>query len=93
MSSRARIPDEGARLTERGMLTATSRLFLNVLQGIIDSKIALIYVPKRFDSLELLNEAIPFPYEDMTVQVTNQGKAIYKNDQWVKESDDTTPIT
>ena len=93
MSSRARIPDGGARLTDRGILTPTSRLFLNVLQGIIDSTIALIVVPKRFDSLTLLNEAIPFPHKDMTVQVTNQGKAIYKNDKWVKESDDTTPIT
>ena len=92
----SRLADVNQPIVSRlGILTNSMRLFLNVLQRIIDIDIALPYRFERFDSLILLNDRYPNPQPDQSAMVTGQGLAIYKGSAsaWVLASDDTTLIT
>ena len=97
--SLSNIPDDTQPLVNsRGILLSSPRLFLNVLQGIIDRAIAISYVFERYDSLSSLDLRYPKPNPDMSAIVTGQGLAIFKaslgpSGTWVLASDDATPIT
>lgn len=82
-------------INEFGLLLEAPRLFLDVLQRIIDSNIELFYRVRDFDSLELLESTIKGPRNNMLVMVNGQGLARYKlsTTTWVLAADDTTPIT
>lgn len=87
------IPDQNQPLVDKeGKLLESPRLFLDTLQRIINRTIAIFYVVPRFDSLALLNAAIPNPPNDALANVTGQGLATFKSGTWVKTSDDTTAI-
>jgi len=89
----SRIPDKNEPLTISGFLNNPSRLFLNVLQRIIDRDIEISYRFERYDSLILLNEQYPNPNPNMTAVVSGQGLAIYKDGVgWVLAADDVTLI-
>ena len=79
----------------KGILLGAPRLFLQVLQDIIDGAIELPYRVLDFDSLTLLNDFFPKPDNNMLVMVNDQGLARYKAsiNAWVLASDDTTLIT
>lgn len=89
----SRIPDKNVPLTISGYLSNASRLFLDVLQRIIDREIEISYRYERYDSLFLLDEQYPNPNPNMTAIVSGQGLAIYKDGiGWVLAADDTTLI-
>lgn len=89
------LPDVRSQLVNSdGILTDSSRLFLNTLQRIIDLDIAIFYRVPRFNSLALLTAGLKNPPSDALAVVTGQGLAIFKTGVgWVKTSDDTTAIT
>ena len=93
--SLSRIPDVNQPLTLKGLLTDSARLFLDVLQRIIDLDIEISYRVERFDSLLLLTERYPNPRPNQLAIRNGEGLAIYNDNLsiWVLASDDTTPIT
>lgn len=102
--SLSRLPDVDRPFVVRSadglklVLASSPRLFLEVLQRIIDISIALPYRFERFDSLALLEEKYKNPQPDQSAMVSGQGMAIFNaslgiDGTWVLASDDTTPIT
>ena len=84
-----------AFVTAKGVLTHASRLFLQVLQDIIDGSIELPYRFLDFDNLAAIDAFFPNPSNNMIVIVNGQGLARFKESvgDWVLASDDTTLIT
>jgi hypothetical protein len=95
------IPDVNVALVDgQGVLTYESRRFLEQFQSVLDSSIALVYCASTFNSLALLDAAIPNPgalAESPLVMVRGQGLATWNptigpSGTWVLAADDTTPI-
>ena len=91
----SRIPDVDRPLTDKGILTASARLFLDVLQRIIDIDIEISYRVERFDSLALLMARYPKPRPNQLAIRSGEGLAVYNDSlsAWVLAADDTTLIT
>lgn len=90
----SRLPDVNEPLTVKGFLTDPTRLFLSMLQRIIDSDIEMFYRVADFNNLSDISQVIKNPRNNMIVMVNDIGLARYKESasMWVLAADDMTPI-
>jgi len=90
----SRLPDVNEPLTVKGFLTDPTRLFLSMLQRIIDSDIEMFYRVADFNNLSDISQVIKNPRNNMIVMVNDIGLARYKKSasMWVLAADDMTPI-
>ncbi len=87
-----RLPDADEIVTNDGVLTEQTRLYLLQLQELIEGNTFLTLA--RYADLADLDDKIINPTEDLLAGIVDgQGLAIYKSGNWVLAADDTTLIS